>query len=195
MSTITADSRARSTWEQAIADVKAIRDLIGLDAVTERWNMAGSVRRRELTVGDVEYVAIPRYGQRPGEGLFAEPRATNLLWERLDELVEAGELEQARYGVSGTTRWGDRYRGVCFRGYKHEFFLATPDTFGYHLAIRTGPADYSRFLVTALQRQGLRGIDGEVIDQRTGELVCCPEESDFFAAAGVELIEPRCRGR
>jgi DNA polymerase/3'-5' exonuclease PolX len=181
----------------------------------ERWEIAGSIRRGKPEVGDVEHVVIPRYGQSAG-GLFGEPVRTNLLWQRLDDLMAADgvlldgqtlenigaddaafidpdvwRITRAVYGEPPklTHRWGEKYRGLCFREFKHEIFLADERNYGCILAIRTGPADFSRQLVSRLHSTQLRQQDG-YLKYKDGTIYHCPDEQAFFRACGVEWIEP-----
>ncbi len=52
----------------ALADAQGFRDLFP-PASYERWEFAGSVRRKRLSVGDVEHVVIPAFADivDPGE--------------------------------------------------------------------------------------------------------------------------------
>lgn len=163
---------------QAVADAHAFRDLF---EGFEHWVVAGSVRREVPTVGDVEHVVV---GWK--------------VREQLDTMVDGGlfahpnrEITKAVY-PDGRHRWGDRYRGVMFRGFRHEVFFADPDNFGAILAIRTGPADYSRWLVTRLRERGTPMEDGFVTD-RNGEILPCASEESFFLRCGERWESPKRR--
>lgn len=171
MSTTAAKRRA----SQARADARDLLRLIAGDGqwqdYAERWELAGSLRRNRELVGDVEHVVIPRMGEvtKPGTNtLFNLPERGNVLWARLDELVAEREIGRWYNGRSET--WGERYRRVGFRGFCHEFFTADADNWGSVMLIRTGPAEFSKGWVTALQTRGLKHVGGRVI--RSGWVRC-----------------------
>lgn len=190
--------------EDAVADARAFRSMF--EGAWAQWEIAGSVRRRCAWVGDIEHVVVPAV--RPARvpvGLFGQPAGdgadANLMLERLDALEAAGTVRKAIY-PDGSTRWGPRYRGVVWRGRRHDVFMATAGNFGAILAIRTGPSAFSQHLVTRIRLRGLRqggkdeaGNDrsGEVWDERTGNAVAVPDERAYFAACGVPYYEPWCR--
>lgn len=184
---------------EAQADAEAFRDLFA--ECYERWTIAGSVRRGKSEVGDVEHVVIPTQRDRiiPGS-MFGEMESVNALLVRMDELLDAGVLVKHTYDVNradGTTgerqMWGDKYRGIDFRGHMHEVFCATPAGWGAILAIRTGPADFSKRLVTSLHPRGLQCEGGRVKYKRDGKVYATPTEESFFVACGVPWLEPKER--
>lgn len=186
-------SETRRPLAQAQADAAAFCAMFLSDSWLE-WHIAGSVRRRRPDVGDVEHVIVPRIDVVEGcASLFPEP--TSLLWLELEELVSQGKCSRAVYS-DGRGRWGDRYRGVEFRGFKHELFTASMATRGLILAIRTGPADFSRELVTRLKRRGLQAEGGRVIYTRgkaAGETIDTRAEATVFELAGLPWIPPEQR--
>jgi len=175
----------------------------------ERIAVAGSIRRGEPTVGDLELVVIPR---RQAD-LFGVPGAS-LLEPRINALVAAGRLLRGRCD-------GQRYKQLLIpavEGLALDLFIVEPEAWGVQLAIRTGPARYSQAIVTERSRGGLLD-DGLAVAQgrlwrsdqvmtamidaadyrgpfchTTGEPFDTPEEADFLAHAGG-WIEPADRAR
>jgi len=100
---------------QAMEDAEAFRALFPLSTY-ERWEFAGSLRRRKPEVADIEHVIIPSFGEvETGDGLFTTSTRMNLLWFHLDSLMRGpAGLEKHWYGNGN--RWGDKYRGVDYRG-------------------------------------------------------------------------------
>lgn len=181
----------RRTLEAVKADAKAFYNLFPRVCFA-RWKVAGSIRRRRPTVGDVEHVVIANFGDAAVDGsLFKQTDRVNLLWHHLDALLAGGQIAKHFYGDQGP-RWGEKSRGIDFRGFRHEIYLATPETWGAMLAIRTGPAELSQHLVTAIKRMPYAHEGGgfRVIDQRTGQAVPTPEEADYFRLCGVAYREP-----
>jgi DNA polymerase/3'-5' exonuclease PolX len=152
----------------------------------ERWEIAGSVRRLKADVGDVEHVVIPK-GDK--------------LWRRIEELTRDADNMFADPNApfvkhvypNGTHRWGERYRGVDFRSFAHEIFVADVENWGAILAIRTGPAEFSEMLVTRLKVGGrLRQQDG-FVRYPDNSIYAVKTETQFFNACGVEYCEPSQR--
>ena len=152
------------------------------DQPHHRWEVAGSVRRGKAEVGDIEHVVWPvdpvafraAMDDMLGNPMFGTPAI----------------IEKAVY-PNGTNRWGDKYRGVMFRGFRHEVFLADRQNWGAILTIRTGPAEFSERLVTQLKASGrLRQQDGYVKYTATGDVYATPTEEAFFAACGEPWTEP-----
>lgn len=173
---------AKRALKDATLDAVAFRDLF--HSHTARWTTAGSVRRGKAEVGDIEHVVIPIAGgsfltvmdeMLPQEGIFAQ----------------TGIIEKAVY-PNGTHRWGQRYRGVMFRGFRHEVFMADAMNWGCILTIRTGPAEFSRRMVTALHPRGMRQHEGYLRDAH-GNIIACPDEQTFFALCGVNYLAPHER--
>lgn len=171
----------------ALAEAEAFRDLF--PGCWSRWEIAGSVRRGKSQVGDVEHVVIP-CGRR--------------LWDRVDELTadphsifgmgDAKLLDRAVYS-DGRHRWGQRYRGVMFRGFRHEIFTADNLNWGAILTIRTGPALFSKDMVTRLKRSGqYHHEEGYVKQTSTGAVLTIAAEPEFFALCGMPWLEPKDRG-
>jgi hypothetical protein len=165
----------------------------------ERIEIAGSIRRRCATVGDIEIVAIPR--MRSEQGLFGPVgTAVSLLDEHLAKFPE----------VYYQTRSGERMKQLVFEGYQVDLFLTTPAQWGVIFMLRTGSADFSHWLVTDRQKGGGRMSCRTVNEGRVWRLVDgegpfaipireameTPEEKDVFEALGVDWVpvEKRDRG-
>jgi DNA polymerase/3'-5' exonuclease PolX len=166
----------------------------------EHWSIAGSVRRRSPLVGDVEHVVVPKFLDIETQSFLtgpAEVSRENRLWIVLDQLVASGKLARATYGETRTHRWGEKYRGVLFEGFKHEIFTADEKNLGPILAIRTGPAEFSEHLVKVLKAGGryrqqegyLRYAGGN----SEGQVRACMDEREFFRLCGVPWLEPEQR--
>ena len=187
-----------------------------LEPFCERIEIAGSVRRRKATVGDLELVAIPQVERVESVDMFgqvAAVEARSLLDAHLDEMLAArpGPIFKSRAalfetvglppdGLPDVVRWGERYKrfyflwGAAAAVIPVDLFLTTPDNFGAILTIRTGPHDFSREFVTHLKRATpYRQQDGMIVIEATGEVVPVPEERDYFELAGLSWIEPHHR--
>lgn len=209
----TADKRALS---QATRDAEAFRQLFA--GTFDVWEIAGSIRRRKPFVADIDHVVIPRTAPGVCVDLFKPATPINLLWRRCDDLLASGEITKAVYGLSGKNCWGEKKRGVCWRGCTHEINTAEVGNLGSVLAIKTGPAEYSKGLVTGLLRNGRRNHLGQVwrcdpceacrgVTYPPGnqcgrcdgtrlqcvEVLPCPDEHVYFELCGVVWVEPEKR--
>lgn len=92
-----------------------------------------------------------------------------------------------------THRWGPKYRGVIFNKFRHEVFIADERNFGSVLAIRTGPAEFSKQCVTDMQRLGFYHREGRVVNAM-GDIIDTPTEERFFELCGMRWIDPSTRG-
>lgn len=193
--------------------------------------VAGSLRRRLPTVADVEIVVVPRVetiGVTTAD-LFGETstieRRDTLHWF-LDRCVEDG-IVQKRPRADGATFWGPRAKYLVFDGLPFDLFSAVndwrlkgavataePDRFGIILMIRTGPAMFSKRLVTPddeetqvgvkgngqpIRRRGLmprrfRVQDGWLTSRVSGERIPTPTEESVFELLGLDWVEPWQRG-
>lgn len=157
-----------------------------------RIEIAGSLRRQVAHVKDIEIVAIPKMRR----DLFGEPMEGEQteLDLRIAELIAGGALEP-RLDRNGSKRMGQRYKALraVRSGLPLDLFAVLPPAqWGAIYAIRTGPADFSKYLVTECQRQGLRCEGGRLITSGS-QTVPTPTEADFFRECGVKLRDPRDR--
>ena len=164
-----------------------------------RIEIAGSIRRRVSFVKDIEIVAVPLW-DRDLWGTRADTTPLDLVLARLAEdgrLVPRDVIvNRADGSVERQRRMGDRYKAlVAVRsGIPVDLFLPQSDEeWGACLAIRTGPGEYSKMLVTEALRRGLRCSGNLVRDQATGKLIPTPTEEAFFAAVGVPWVKPEAR--
>lgn len=168
----------------ALADRCVERIIEVLGPVAEEVAAAGSVRRRRPQVGDIELVVRPR--MHPD--LFG------------DETPELEPLHAALNELGNRIKGGDRYVRIDLGKMGDLPFFALdvfivhpPAQWGSILAIRTGPWDLSREIVTMMRHRGYRHENGHARRIDTGELVPPPTEEAFFALAGVEYVEPHER--
>lgn len=145
--------------------------------------LAGSVRRLKPQVGDIELVAIPAL--EPIPDLFGAPRYSHAVY---DAAARLGRVEK------GGTR---QIVVVLPEGIKLDFYLVLPPAqFGVIYTIRTGPRDFSKWVVTKRQKGGALPSYAKVRDGGvyvSDELIPMPEEKDFFDFLDLGWVEPKFR--
>lgn len=176
-----------------------------LRGACERIEVAGSLRRNSPDVGDIELVAIPKV-IAGGTDLFGDPtEPTDLLHDLALDLIGKGTFEP-RLASDGKQAIGKRYKRLLFKGFPLDLFAVNPPAqWGVIFTIRTGPADFSKRLVTGVEFGGhmpaRRRVQEGALWESRGPfdsnphpiMVPTPEEKDFFAALGLNWIEPEAR--
>lgn len=181
-----------------IAAGLAARIADGLAPVCERIEIAGSIRRRCPTVGDIEVVAIPKFSA----SLFPDVPGVSLLdleliaWLKQGRLLRANKGETLkRYYIPALAREGHYF--------KLEINVSDPDRWPVELAIKTGSANFSHRLVTPRNRQIAPGVYGllpshcivrdewQVWDAQG--LIRFADEREFIEWTCGEWVEPERR--
>jgi DNA polymerase/3'-5' exonuclease PolX len=165
-------------------------------------HIAGSVSREVLVVKDIEIVCLPKvqYVQSDlfGGGTWQRVEGFEKIVHSIIESVVKGNVE------------GRYMQAILKGGITMDLFM--PQAFDYYriLAMRTGPADYSKNVIAAAwvakgwcgTEDGLRRI----LDctQTPSGWKCwrpCPElppawlsEEDFFKWLGIPMLLPKARG-
>lgn len=156
MSTTTTKMTLSDAERLAAAVVDALRPYV------DRVEVAGSIRRRAPVVGDVEIVAIPKPGGLfdgcgiGGKGGGVEPPIDAALrqWQ-----------SQGRIALEQNGPKKKRFVAVKAGGVV-ELWLTSAEGWGVDLAIRTGPAEFSKALVTRTCFGGYLPINMLVRDLR-----------------------------
>ena len=181
-----------SKTQQSLAEAERIASGIVADLLPfcERIEVAGSVRRRKESVGDIELVAIPRF--EPA-GLFGD-RSANALWAHL----HAGTAYRFAKGDNPEGRYY-QLALPAFPGLQVDLFLARPDNWGLTLLVRTGSAGFSAAMLARWKRvQGIGrerpgSMDGRLV-ARDGRTMPTPEEETVFHLLGLRPVPPEQRG-
>ena len=184
--------------EQALPIANEIVEIIAPHS--KQVMICGSIRREKPFVKDIEIVYEPIVYKNQGD-LFGDEKGVDrsMVLDRLNELVDAGELEQAR-DENGSARWGLKYQKAVYKRFRIDLFAVTPPAqWGVIVAIRTGPADYSRWLVCPNRWGGampnsMKVNSGRLLriglfEKIEAELEI-PTEKAFFEAIGEPYVEP-----
>lgn len=162
--------------------------------------IAGSIRRKAPHVGDIELVCIPKkHYQHDMFGGKVEEKTT-LLDELLNNLVDNKRLQPPT--LNGPKQ--KKYALFNPDGFNLDIFIATPENWGYILAIRTGDAWFSKKIVTQSHKKGflpdsMHCDSGSLWLTKKNEAwpqkIITPLERDFFNYLLCGWLEPENRNR
>ncbi|MDD5367477.1 MAG: hypothetical protein PHQ40_00465 [Anaerolineaceae bacterium] len=147
----------------------------------ERIEIAGSLRRQKTEVGDIEIVCIPK----PSTDLFGSPLRSDLA---ISEILTSHGYKLLKNG--------EHYKQVNLGDSCLDLFLTTKEQWGCIFLIRTGSAEFSKWLVTRRSvgggcPTGMYFKDGHL--WRNGVSMETLEECDVFEALGVCYVPPENR--
>ncbi len=159
-----------------------------LCAACDRIEIAGSIRREKDNVGDIEIVCIPRYQQ----DMLQRPLLNAVT--ALDHLLDNFESE----GILRKDMGGHRYKRYIITEHELQLdlFCTTPAQWGVIFAIRTGPVEFSKKLVTPHWQGGFLESGYSVREGRVwhgGLMLETPEEKDVFEYTKCDWIDPWLR--
>lgn len=163
-----------------------------LEPATTRCEIVGSIRRRAPFVGDIELLVEPAYEPAQFDLCGRATRTRNVLNALVDELVASKTFER-RLDKDGERAYGEKYKRLTYAGVALDLFIATPPAqYGVLQAIRTGPASFSKRLVTREPEGylpfGLYVFDGALYHGRIK--IETPDERDVFRAIALDYLEP-----
>ncbi len=158
----------------------------------KRVKIAGSIRREDAMIGDIELVVEP-----------------DLLKNLFGEQVNVGEgpldIVLKAMVKSGLLKKG-RLNGVRMKQFYcpnadmnvDVFIVIPPDQWGIKFLNRTGPLTFSKWIVKSQMFDGAMPLDmkqtqNQLINTGTGEVYPVPEEEDYFRLIGLDYIEPKKR--
>ena len=176
----------------------------------ERIEIAGSIRRGKPDPHDIEIVAIPRREVLVAKrDMFADSEVATSERNLLDELLagwKAGGRLRDRPDKNGRGAWGPRLKRALYQTTISQlnrnvgidiFSVLPPAQWGVIFAIRTGPADFSKELVTSRLEGGFMPVGMQVKDGqlwRNGDIIVdTPEEDDLFRELALPCWPPADR--
>ena len=170
----------------------------------DRIEIKGSISRRKAEPKDIEILAVPDLqpmARKPIE--FGKP-IPKTYKTYLDMLVD----EMVNSDICYLRASGEKYKKIWLLKelIQIDLFLVTPPAeWGVQSVIRTGPSDFSHWMVTRKSRGGAlpdeyiveggavgNRVRGDKGDERQG-VIPMPEEIDFFKLCELEWIEPSQR--
>jgi len=176
----------------AVAEELAGKLLERLGPVCERIEVAGSVRRKRPEPHDLEFVLIPVMEDRAVDLFDTKPAP--MIERVIEEMIAGGNMAWDHQ----VKRNGPRYKRLVHVATAAvvELYFAHADNWGVHLAVRTGPGDFNRTLVTRISWSGAMPLDMAMRDGflwRRGQRLETPTEEKFFAEIGVPCWWPEMR--
>jgi DNA polymerase (family X) len=193
------EPREKTRVPLAQAEILAQEVVTLLQPTTETIVVAGSIRRRRETVGDVEIVLKPRLTIEPDpEDLLGERTLTiDLHMRRVKELLAQGVFAH-RLDRNGHPACGPRFQRLLYKGFALDIFVVFPcDQWGLQLVLRTGPAEFNQRLVTQRVQGGTILKTGQQVREGAlwdcGRKVPTPDEQSLFDAVGLPWIAPEDR--
>lgn len=165
-------TKTRFPLARALEVGQELVELLG--PACERIEIAGSIRRRRLDVGDVELLCISRLGDTValGTNVYLDAAVEHLLQEKV--------LEKRR-NKAGRTTYGPLNKLLVHvaSGIPVDIFSATEENWGMALVVRTGPAEWNIRMMDRFKERGLQGHAYGGVTQG-GIKIPCPTEGEVF---------------
>ena len=135
-----------------------------------RLNYAGSLRRQEVTVGDVDLVCTAADA--------AAITAYFAIWDRAEAVLAEGPTK--------TSIWLENGLQVDLR--------VLPDhLYGNLLQHFTGSREHNIKIREYAVRKQLRVSENGILNLETGDVIVCSEEPEVYAALGMQYVPPELR--
>ena len=151
---------------QSLADqVKA-----AVEALCDRIEVAGSIRRQKLKVHDIDFVVVAK---------------SDAQWLKINEKLKH---LKAKPNCSGNSVI-KAFVPCENRFFQVDFYRAKPSTFGIHLLVRTGSADHNMWLAGYAISKGMRIRYSEGI-LKEGSVIAGETEKGVFEALGLPYPLP-----
>ena len=192
MSTDKPKEKRQFRYHDALAVARELEAALAPACVPGRIMIAGSIRRRRLTVGDIELVYQPRVDAVCD--LLNEPCGVrNHADERIYQLLGQGILAK-RLNKLGRASVGSQIKLVVHvaTGIPVDLFAANSANWWNLLVCRTGGRDTNIAIADAAKDIGLRWSPYGPGFQRpaTGEVITVRSEAEVFEMVGLPYREP-----
>lgn len=173
-------AKSEFPWEEAWQVWVELRGQ--LSPVCRKIVPAGSLRRRQPVVHDLDVVAIPLLAVQ--YDLFGNPTKEYSLLD----------LKLAELGVD-FVKDGDKIKTFIFRGMPVDLYVCDEDSFATTFLIRTGSREHNRWLAQLSMRKGFRlKVNGTgLVKMGTGQRIAWRSEREIFRALGLPWIPPKDR--
>jgi len=159
-----------------------------LSEYCERIEIAGGIRRRKQEPHDIEIICIPKAEE--AKDMFGYVIASkHALQFAIDGLAYTGEFKKLKDGK--------KFKQLELpEGITIDLFIVRPETWPVQFVIRTGPAEFSHWMVTSKKYGGAMPSNCKVRDGQVwenGKAHKFNDEADFLNWLGLGWIEPKDR--
>ncbi len=159
---------SRVLLSDALALAESLVEHIRSQVPVKRIDIAGSVRRRKETIGDIDILVCADDGEAVAGALMNSPETADVL-------------------VHGDTKTSVRLRG----GTQVDLRLLAEESYGAGLQYFTGSKDHNVHLRSIAMRKGLRLNEYGLFDK--DRMVAGREEQDIYSTLGLQFIPPELR--
>ncbi len=168
--------------EKARQIAEAFMDYLKLKYV-KRMAIAGSVRRGEQYVGDIEIIIEIQNGYH------------HIFQSLIKQLIAIGIIEPGPPNKGCINPpLGPRYYRLKYRGVKIDLFVVYPPAqWGIIYTIRTGPAEHSKYLMIRAKKLGYTIKNGQLL--KNGKPIPVPDEYTFYKLLGYKKVPPPSQRR
>lgn len=195
-----APAEAKPRFPNALGMQVASQLCYELRLATDRLVVAGSLRRRKATIGDIEILFIPKYEMRKDPTDMFDDINVNLADEVIARLEESGVLERRKNSI-GSEMFGPENKLMrhCDTGLLVELFSATPATWYNRLVCRTGPAESNTRIAKAAIRMGWHwnpygpGFSKGGVLGGERQIHAVSSEEEVFKFVGLPYLKPEQR--
>lgn len=158
----------------------------------DRIELAGSIRRRRPTVGDVEILFIPKFAPVTVD-LFGGTAPVSLADRAIDTMVDLGIL-QRRPNVLGNVSWGklNKLAVHTATGIPVDLFATTPDAWFNYLVCRTGGEKSNIRVASYARRRGYQWnpYESGFTKLTTGKVFPMESEAAVFEFVNLQCVPP-----
>ncbi len=148
----------------------------------ERIEIAGSIRRRRLMVGDIELLCISRVIGSSSDMFGGVGAVGYALDTAIDELVTHGSILLKRRSMRGRCTYGRQNKLLTHvpTGIPVDVFAATQENWGMAQLVRTGPREWNIRVMSRFRALGMRGHAYGGVTNENGHETNCPSEESVF---------------
>lgn len=166
----------------ALAVAEKLRDTLA--PACFRIEIAGSVRRKRVDVGDIELLCLPKVD---ADALFMPDRLDMIL----TEMIYNGFLDY-RLSSAGKRTYGPKNKLLVHKasGISLDVFSTEPWFWGMSMVVRTGPAEFNVRMMQRFIDLKMRGHAYGGVTSSSGEEIECPDEATVFRLLGWPYQEP-----
>jgi DNA polymerase (family X) len=160
----------RTPIPQALAIAREAMAFLAAGPALARLTFAGSLRRQEVTVGDVDLICT--------SDRAADVTAYFAKWDRAEAVLAEGPTKSSIWLPGGL---------------QIDLRVLPDHLYGNLLQHFTGSREHNIKLREHAVRKGLRVSENGILNLETGDVTTCAEEAEVYAALGMQYIPPELR--